>query len=72
MGFGGAVGDEGDLFLGLDAQAGGDGGTGAGREFGGKVQRKQMGCGFKHGYGRGSSQATGNSDAYSVRLTERS
>ena len=33
-GLGDAVGDERDLFVGLDAQAGGDGGAGAGREFG--------------------------------------
>ena len=47
-GLGGAVGDERDLFGGLDAQAGGDGRARAGNEFGGVVERKKMEDGFDH------------------------
>jgi hypothetical protein len=36
------VGDEGNLFIRLDAQAGEDGGAGAGNEFGGIGLRKQV------------------------------
>ncbi len=48
MGSVGAVGDEGDLLVGRDAQAGGDGGTGAGGEVGGVVEGKQVGGGLGH------------------------
>ena len=50
-GFGDAIGDEGDLFGGRDAQAGGDGGTGAGDELGGVGHGKQMVFGFSHSQG---------------------
>ena len=44
---GDAIGNEGDFLVGLDAQAGEDGGAGAGDEFGGVGLRKQArgGCG---------------------------
>ena len=50
-GLGDAIGDEGDLFGGRDAQAGGDSGTGAGDELGGIGNGKQMVFGFSHSQG---------------------
>ena len=48
-GFGHAIGNQRDLFFRLDAQTGEDRRACAGREIGGIVEGKQMGCGFKHG-----------------------
>ncbi len=61
----------GDLLVGRDAQAGGDGGTGAGHEFGGVVERKQAGGGgFGHAGGVGLLAGTHNGwDACLVRVT---
>ena len=48
-GLGGAVGDEGDFFCGVDAQAGDDGGAGAGDEVGGVRQGEKSCRCFGHG-----------------------
>jgi len=53
-GFSDAVGDEGDFFVGLDAEAGEDGGAGAGRELRGKGLREQVRCGGGGGSDRGA------------------
>jgi len=44
--FGDAIGDDRDFLIGLNAQAGEDGGARTGREFCGEGLREQVGCGW--------------------------